>query len=398
MIRDIVLIKQANCNHVRTCHYSDDPRWYELCDEYGIYLVAEANVESHGAWDEFNEDPRIKAALMDRNQANVENFKNHPSVVIWSLGNECGSGGSNFRAVLAMIKGIDNTRPTHYQGFGIGSGNPADVDSEMYTQLDDVERNAQDDKLTKPFYLCEYAHAMFNSMGSVDLYNDLFDKYPSLMGGAIWEWQDQGIYNNRDPKHHITAYGGGFGEYPNDKYFIHKGVVFSDRSEKPHYPELKHAYQWVTITAVNAQKGDYLIKNRYQFTNLKGTLYGIAAALPIFSQQGSGHIINVISTAGISIVPTMGVYAGTKNAVRSIGEALRQESQGRWRVTGVSPGYVATEFVSNIKNEAIRQAIQKNADELAIPPEAIARAIAYAIEQPDNVDVGDIVIRPAVQG
>lgn len=132
--------------------------------------------------------------------------------------------------------------------------------------------------------------------------------------------------------------------------------------------------------------------------NLKGTLYGIAAALPIFSQQGSGHIINVISTAGISIVPTMGVYAGTKNAVRTISEALRQESQGRWRVTGVSPGYVATEFVSNIKNETIRQTIQKNADELAIPPEAIARAIAYAIEQPDNVDVGDIVIRPAVQG
>lgn len=268
MVRDILLIKQANCNHVRTCHYSDDPRWYELCDEYGIYLVAEANVESHGAWDEFNEEPRIKAALIERNRANVENFKNHPSVLIWSLGNECGSGGSNFRAVLDVIKSIDNTRPTHYQGFGIGSKNPADIDSEMYTQLDDVERNANDDKLTKPFYLCEYAHAMFNSMGSVDLYNDLFDKYPSLMGGAIWEWQDQGIYNDRDPKHHITAYGGGFGEYPNDHYFIHKGVVFSDRTLKPHYPELKHAYQWVTIKATDALKGDFTIKNRYQFTDL----------------------------------------------------------------------------------------------------------------------------------
>jgi beta-galactosidase len=268
MVKDIMLIKQANCNHVRTCHYSDDPRWYELCDEYGIYLVAEANVESHGAWDEFNEEPRIKAALIERNRANVENFKNHPSVIIWSLGNECGSGGSNFKAILDVIHTIDNTRPTHYQGFGIGSNNPADIDSEMYTQLGDVEKNAKDDKLTKPFYLCEYAHAMFNSMGSVDLYNDLFDKYPSLLGGAIWEWQDQGIYNDRDPKHHITAYGGGFGEYPNDQYFIHKGVVFSDRSVKPHYPELKHAYQWVTITAVDALKGDFKIKNRYQFTGL----------------------------------------------------------------------------------------------------------------------------------
>jgi NADP-dependent 3-hydroxy acid dehydrogenase YdfG len=132
--------------------------------------------------------------------------------------------------------------------------------------------------------------------------------------------------------------------------------------------------------------------------NLKGTLYGIAAALPFFKEQGSGHMINVISTAGISIVPTMGVYAGTKNALRTISEALRQESHGRWRVTGVSPGYVATEFVSNIKNEEVRNAIQQNADQMAIPAEAVARAIAYAIEQPDNVDVGDIVIRPSVQG
>jgi len=270
MVRDIVLIKQANCNHVRTCHYSDDPRWYELCDEYGIYLVAEANLECHGSWDEFNEEPRIKAALIERNVANVENFKNHPSVIIWSLGNECGSGGSNFRAILSAIKGIDTTRPTHYQGFGIGDKNPADMDSEMYTQVDDLERKANDNKLTKPFYLCEYAHAMFNSMGSVDIYNDLFDKYPQLLGGAIWEWQDQGIYNDRDPNHHITAYGGGFGEYPNDRYFIHKGVVFSDRSLKPHYPELKHAYQWITVKAKDFNSKTFTIKNRYQFINLNG--------------------------------------------------------------------------------------------------------------------------------
>jgi len=268
MIRDIELIKQANCNHVRTCHYSDDPRWYELCDEYGLYLVAEANVESHGSWDEFNEDPRIKGAIIDRNVANVENFKNHPSVIIWSLGNECGSGGSNFRAALSRIREIDPTRPTHYQGFGIGDKNPADIDSEMYTSLDGVEDHAKDAKLTKPFYLCEYAHAMFNSMGSVDLYNDLFDKYPSLLGGAIWEWQDQGIYNRRDPLHPITAYGGGFGEVPNDHYFIHKGVVFSDRSPKPHYPELKHAYQWVTIQLKDTAGQLITLKNRYQFTNL----------------------------------------------------------------------------------------------------------------------------------
>jgi beta-galactosidase len=270
MVKDIMLIKQGNCNHVRTSHYSDDPRWYELCDEYGLYLVAEANVESHGAWDEFNEEPRIKAALIQRNTANVENFKNHPSVIIWSLGNECGSGGSNFLAILEAIKQVDKTRPTHYQGFGIGAENPADMDSEMYTQTESLEKYAKSTTLTKPFYLCEYAHAMFNSMGSLDIYNELFDKYPSLLGGAIWEWQDQGIYNDRDPNHHITAFGGGFGEYPNDRYFIHKGVVFSDRAEKPHFPEMKHAYQWVTISGKDLQRGKFLIKNRYQFTDLKG--------------------------------------------------------------------------------------------------------------------------------
>jgi beta-galactosidase len=270
MIGDIVLIKQANCNHVRTCHYSDDPRWYELCDQYGIYLVAEANLESHGAWDDFNEDPRIKDAIIDRNVANVQNFKNHPSVIIWSLGNECGSGGSNFRAALDMVKKLDPTRPTHYQGFGIGEKNPADIDSDMYTDLENTEKIANDDKYTKPFYLCEYAHAMFNSMGSVDEYNDLFDKYPTLLGGAIWEWQDQGVWNRRDPKHPILAFGGGFGEYPNDRYFIHKGVVASDRSLKPHYPELKHAYQWIGVKAKDITKGIITIKNRYQFINLDG--------------------------------------------------------------------------------------------------------------------------------
>lgn len=270
MIKDILLIKQANCNHVRTCHYSDDPRWYELCDKYGLYVLAEANLESHGAWDEFNEDPRIKDAIIDRNVANVENFRNHPAVIIWSLGNECGSGGSNFRSALATIRSLDATRPTHYEGFGIGEKNPADLDSRMYTGLRDLKNSATSDKLSKPFYLCEYAHAMFNSMGSVDEYNELFDKYPSLLGGCIWEWQDQGLWNRRDPNHPIVAFGGGFGEYPNDHYFIHKGVVFSDRSPKPHYPELKRAYQWIRVLPKDLEHGIITVRNTYQFIDLSG--------------------------------------------------------------------------------------------------------------------------------
>ncbi|WP_353723252.1 SDR family oxidoreductase [Dyadobacter sp. 676] len=131
--------------------------------------------------------------------------------------------------------------------------------------------------------------------------------------------------------------------------------------------------------------------------NLKGTLYGIAAALPVFKMQGYGHIINIISTAGISIVPTMGVYAATKNAVRTISEALRQESKGRWRVTGISPGFVDTPFTGKIRNEGIRSVLTQRANEIAIPASAIAEAVVYAISQPDQVDIGDIVIRPAIQ-
>jgi beta-galactosidase len=270
MIRDLIMLKQGNCNHVRTCHYSDDPRWYELCDEWGIWLVAEANVECHGYSRRFDNEPLMRAAIIDRNVANTENFKNHPSVIIWSMGNENGGLGTNFIDAMNTIKVIDPTRPVHYQCFGTGKKNPADIDSEMYTGLEWLEKNATDTTLTKPFYLCEYAHAMFNSMGAIGEYNDLFDKYPNLMGGAIWEWEDQGIYNNRDPKHPIIAYGGGFGEVPNDHYFIHKGVVFSDRTPKPHYPEMKKAYQWIGITAEDLTNGMFKLKNKFQFINLDG--------------------------------------------------------------------------------------------------------------------------------
>lgn len=131
--------------------------------------------------------------------------------------------------------------------------------------------------------------------------------------------------------------------------------------------------------------------------NLKGVLYGMAAAIPVFKQQGSGHIVNIISTSGIKIVPTQGVYAGTKNAVRTITEAFRQESDGNIRITGISPGFVKTDFVNNLKNEAMKNESLKRMEEIAIKPEAIANAVIYAISQPKEVEVGDIVIRPAVQ-
>ncbi len=270
MIRDLEVLKQGNCNHVRTCHYSDDPRWYELCDEYGIWLVAEANCECHGYDGHFDNEPLMRDAIIDRSVANVENFKNHPSVVIWSLGNECGGRGKNFIDAMNTIKRIDSTRPVHYERFGMGQGNPTDFDQKMYGTPAEFASIAKNKDLTKPFYICEFAHAMFNSMGSVAEYSDVFDRYPEIAGGAIWEWQDQGLWNRRDPQHPILAYGGGFGEVPNDHYFIHKGVVAADRSPKPHYPEMKRAYQWIGIEAADLAAGTVKIKNKYQFIDLAG--------------------------------------------------------------------------------------------------------------------------------
>jgi beta-galactosidase len=275
MIRDLEVIKQGNCNHVRTCHYSDDPRWYELCDEYGIWLVAEANCECHGYDRRFDEEPTMKAAIIDRNVANVENFKNHPSVIIWSLGNECGGVGSNFVAALNTVKSIDPTRFVHYERFGSGKKNPADLDGRMYGTAAEYVDMVKNWGLTKPLYICEFVHAMFNSMGSLDEYSKAFDNNPEILGGAIWEFQDQALWNKRDPKHPILAYGGGFGEFPNDHYFIHKGVVSYDRSTegnqvKPHYPEMKKAFQWIDTELSDPIAGMITIKNKFQFISLSG--------------------------------------------------------------------------------------------------------------------------------
>ncbi len=297
MVRDLELLKQVNANHVRTSHYTDDPRWYELADEYGIYLVAEANVECHGYMNVLDREPRYEKSIVDRNVANVENLKNHPSVVVWSLGNECG-GGSSFRTALQAVKTIDATRPTHYEPFGGGPNSPTDIESHMYTNPTELQAAGADPKRMKPFYLCEYAHAMNNAMGSVGDYNDLFDKYPTLMGGAIWEWEDQGIWNGRDPNHQFMAYGGGFGDYPNDKYFIHKGVVFSDRSPKPHYPELKRVYQWVSFTPTDVEHGKIGIRNRYAFTNLN-------KFVPHWTLSEDGVVIKEGKLAPVDLAPGM---------------------------------------------------------------------------------------------
>ena len=267
MLRDLELLKLGNCNHVRTAHYPNDPRWLELCDEWGIYLVDEANIESHGYYYgelSLSHPPAWEKAHVERVMAMVERDKNHASVVVWSLGNEAGPG-RNFVAAHLALKARDTSRPTHYERFGIGRDNPCDIDSTMYAGVDWVHSVGRQ-KRAKPLYLCEYAHAMNNSMGSITDYWRVIDMHPQLMGGAIWEWQDQAIWNRRDPARPFLAYGGDFGDKPNDGLFILKGVVDAHRMPKPHFPEMKRAYQNIDIT--RDAGGIFTARNKFSFTNL----------------------------------------------------------------------------------------------------------------------------------
>ena len=204
--------------------------------------------------------------------ANVENFKNHPSVIIWSLGNECGGRGKNFIDATERRQGHRlDAGPVHYERFGIGPENPADIDSQMYGTPPKFERDRQrpasspspSTSASTPTP-CSTRWARWPSTATCST------RCPAIVGGAIWEWEDQGLWNRRDPKHPILAYGGGFGEVPNDHYFIHKGVVSSDRSPKPHYAEMKRAYQWIGIEPVDLAAGTVKIRNKYQFINLTG--------------------------------------------------------------------------------------------------------------------------------
>ena len=203
MIRDIVLMKQHNFNAVRTCHYPNVPEWYDLCDEYGLYVMDEANIESHELWAEhkiyLGEDPAWKTAWIDRGLSMVERDKNHPSVIFWSMGNETG-WGANFDAMYAAMKTADPTRPIHYE-----SKNPAyanvpsryDIISTMYPTVDEIIRLMNLDP-TRPVIICEYAHSMGNGLGNFRKYWDAFYRYPRLQGGFNWDWVDQGLRSRDD--------------------------------------------------------------------------------------------------------------------------------------------------------------------------------------------------------
>jgi beta-galactosidase len=270
MIEDIKLMKQNNFNAVRTAHYPNHPRFYELCDELGLYVVDEANIETHGMFPmgRLASDPLWAGAFMSRYTQMVERDKNHASIIIWSLGNECGHG-ANHNALYGWSKSVDPSRPVQYEGGGANTS-ATDIICPMYARVD---TDVQDDAVpkysikkwlslpgeTRPLILCEYAHAMGNSLGSFDDYWQAFREYPRLQGGFIWDWVDQGLSKTDSQGNHYWAYGGDFGDELNDRQFCINGLLFPDRTPHPSLFEAKYSQQHLQFTLLEQNNNNYHI-------------------------------------------------------------------------------------------------------------------------------------------
>ena len=297
MLLDIKTMKENNLNAVRTSHYPQPELWYELCNKYGLYIVDEANIESHGMGygDESlakNED--WKAAHLYRTKNMFERDKNQPCVVIWSLGNEAGNG-VNFMATYDYLKSVDSTRPVQYEQAHGGAN--TDINCPMYMRMDGMERFAKE-KADKPMIQCEYAHAMGNSVGNLQDYWDLIEKYDVLQGGFIWDWVDQGLWTTNEDGEGFWAYGGDFGPdtVPSDGNFCNNGLVDPDRAVKPHLLEVKKVYQHIGFDAVDLKKGVISIENKYAFINLSAFDF-------VWEVTADGKIVDSGDLGSIDLAP-----------------------------------------------------------------------------------------------
>lgn len=306
MIEDIKIMKRLNINAVRTCHYPDDPRWYDLCDEYGIYLTAEANLETHGMG--YGEASLAKHSEfltphIERNEGNVKNFINHPSIIVWSLGNESGYG-VNFEKAYDWVKAYDTTRPVQYERGGYNS--KTDIHCPMYVSPEGCEKYAQSDG-TKPLIQCEYAHAMGNSMGGFKEYWDLVRKYPKYQGGYIWDFVDQAL-RDKSPVtgKEIFTYGGDYGRYPASDYnFNCNGIIAPDRRLNPHAYEVGYYYQNEWIEDFDATDGSFKVYNE----NFFKTIDDLSLKAKVFA--------NGEEVASINIPDTKGILPQTKKSIQS---------------------------------------------------------------------------------
>lgn len=299
MISDILQMKQNNINAVRTSHYPNCPRWLELCDEYGLYIIDENNMETHGTgWSKIIGCPQLPAsrpewekACMERIKALYNRDKNHTCVVCWSLGNES-LGGETPKKMYNWIKDADASRFVHFEcDRDPNEKHLSDVQSKMYAKPIDCEEYALTGRDKRPYILCEYTHAMGNSCGSTAEYTTLWDKYPCLQGGFVWDWVDQAIMTTDENGNEYLAYGGDFGENPHDGHFCGNGLLFGDRKPTPKLYEIKKLYQNVDFKDINAEKGVIEIKNKFLFTNLNEfELYWCQCSDKGIFREGSAEI------------------------------------------------------------------------------------------------------------
>lgn len=283
MVKDVKLMKQFNINAVRTAHYPSDPRFYDLCDEYGLYVIDEADIETHGLhiigkWNWLSDDDEWEAAYLDRMKRMVERDKNHPSVIIWSLGNESGFG-KNHLSMSRWAKERDDTRLIHYEGetrdiLERTNNEPreeniaADMFSTMYSSVELMDRLGKRTDLKQPHILCEFGHAMGNGPGGFKEYMEVFKKYPRIQGGFVWEWMDHGIRAYTKDGEEYFAYGGDFGDTPHDSTFVIDGMVQPDRTPSPALHEYKKVIEPVKVNGFSLEKREVKIKNEYEFRSL----------------------------------------------------------------------------------------------------------------------------------
>ncbi|HNR42153.1 MAG TPA: glycoside hydrolase family 2 TIM barrel-domain containing protein, partial [Bacteroidales bacterium] len=276
ILKDIQVMKSNNVNAVRTSHYPQQELWYDMCDKYGLYLIDEADIESHGMG--YDKDVTLAdkaewaAAHLDRMQGMVERDKNHPSVIIWSLGNESGDG-HNFLNNYKWTKNRDVTRPVQYEREGEQTNAPerhSDIVCPMYSKIEFIEKYAQDPKNDRPLIMCEYAHSMGNSTGNLQDYWDVIEKYPLLQGAFVWDWVDQGLLKTDANGINYWAYGGDYGEegIPSDGNFCINGLTWPDRTGKPGLSEVKKVYQYIGFEPVDLKTGRIRVINKYDFITL----------------------------------------------------------------------------------------------------------------------------------
>ncbi|MGX2958602.1 glycoside hydrolase family 2 TIM barrel-domain containing protein [Peribacillus sp. JNUCC 23] len=277
MLQDVLLMKKHNINAVRAAHYPNNDVFYDLCDKYGLYVIDEADLECHGFentgnYNWISDNELWEKQYVDRAVRMVKRDRNHPSVIMWSLGNESGAG-RNFTAMYDAIKEIDSTRLVHYEGDRVAAY--SDIYTTMYTRLNALEEIGKDSEGKKPHILCEYAHAMGNGPGGLTEYQEIMRKYPRLQGGFVWEWYDHGIQQVDENGDVYYLYGGDYGDFPTNGNFCIDGLVFPDRTPSPGLIEYKKVIEPIVTEVIDLNHLKIKVKNRYDFRNLSGILLHI---------------------------------------------------------------------------------------------------------------------------